>query len=95
VRKDEVTDGYNNVDSQDVLSLGACALTDNSFIESRFTSYNKIYVRNPILFWMRYLCFINVNLALKSTGAITMGCLRFCTLFAVVYRVEALPGPFI
>ena len=73
--------GYNYVGFQNASSRGACALWNNSFIESHVTSYNKIHVKNPILFWMWYLCFINVNLALMSTETIMMVCLHFCKLF--------------
>jgi hypothetical protein len=63
------------------------------FIESHVTSYSKIHVKNPILFRMRYLCFINVNLALISTGTIMMVCLLFETLVAMdSYHFEALRG---
>jgi hypothetical protein len=67
----------NYVGSQIAPSRGAFALANNSCTESRVTICNKIYVKIPILFWMWYLCFINVNLSLMSTGTIMMVCLHF------------------
>ena len=56
---------------------GACALPNNSFLESHVSNYNIVSVKIHILFWMRYLGFINISVALMSTGVIMMVCLHF------------------
>ena len=61
-------------------SVALCMCIGKPFMESHVTNYNKIYAKNPILFWERYLFFINVNLAWMSTGAIRMVSLHFYTL---------------
>ena len=58
-------------------SVTLCVCIGKPFMESHVTSYNKIYVKYPILFWERYLCFININLAWMSTGGLRMICLHF------------------